>query len=144
MLLYASETWTLNLETQRTLETFERKVLRAIFGPVLEQGCWRARHNFELYKLYKEPQITQIIRSNRLRWLGHAWRAPKNNLTCLYTFTNPGGVRARGRPPTRWLDDTINDIKILKLKNWQTVALDRASWKKRAVEAAKTCNRLLC
>ncbi|KMQ81618.1 endonuclease-reverse transcriptase [Lasius niger] len=143
VLLYASETWTLNSDVQRALETFERKVLRTIFGPVQEQGCWRTRYNFELYRLYKEPQVTQIIRSNRLRWLGHVWRTPDNNPTRLYTFKNPGGTRARGRPPTRWLDDTENDIKILNIKNWQRVALDRLSWKKRAVEAAKTCNRLL-
>ncbi|GBM36259.1 hypothetical protein AVEN_145978-1 [Araneus ventricosus] len=99
--------------------------------------------NFELYRLYKEPQVTQIIRSDRLRWLGHVWRTPENNPTRLHTFKNPGGARARGRPSTRWLDDTENDIKILKIKNWQRVDLDRLSWKKRAVEAAKTCNGLL-
>ncbi|GBL83882.1 hypothetical protein AVEN_229675-1 [Araneus ventricosus] len=142
VLLYASETWTLNVDVQRALETFERKVLRTIFGPVQEQGCWRTRYNFELYRLYKEPQVTQIIRSNRLRWLGHVWRTPENNPTRLHTFKNPGGARAQGRPSTRWLDDTENDIKILK-KNWQRVALDRLSWKNRAVEAAKTCNWLL-
>ncbi|GFW20053.1 uncharacterized protein TNCV_867591 [Trichonephila clavipes] len=76
VLLYASETWTLNLETIRALETFERKALRTIFGPVKDQGCWRTRYNFELYRLYKEPQVTQVIRSNRLRWLGHIWRKP--------------------------------------------------------------------
>ncbi|GFW19228.1 reverse transcriptase domain-containing protein [Trichonephila clavipes] len=25
----------------------------------------------------KEPQVTQVIRSNRLRWLGHIWRSPE-------------------------------------------------------------------
>ncbi|GBM24228.1 hypothetical protein AVEN_272050-1 [Araneus ventricosus] len=48
VLLYASETWALNVDVQRALETFERKVLRTIFGPVQEQGCWRTRYNFEL------------------------------------------------------------------------------------------------
>ncbi|GFW26411.1 uncharacterized protein TNCV_383731 [Trichonephila clavipes] len=88
VLLYASETWTLNLETIRALETFRRKTLRTIFGPVKDQGCWRTRYNFELYRLYKEPQVTQVIRSNRLRWLGHIWRSPENNQTRAYTF-NP-------------------------------------------------------
>ncbi|GBO16714.1 hypothetical protein AVEN_127729-1 [Araneus ventricosus] len=143
VLLYASETWALNGDVQRALETFERKVLRTIFGYVQEQGCWRNRYNFELHRLYKEPQVTQIIRSNRLRWLGHVWRTPENNRTRLHTFKNPGRACARGRPSTRWLDDTENDIKILKIKIWQKVAFDRLSWKKRAVEAAKTCNRLL-
>ncbi|GFV02491.1 reverse transcriptase domain-containing protein [Trichonephila clavipes] len=105
VLLYASETWTLNLETIRALETFERKALRTIFGPVKEQGCWRTRYNFELYRLYKEPQVSQVIRSNRLRRLGHIWRSPENNQTRAYTFKNPMGSRARGRPPTRWIDD---------------------------------------
>ncbi|GFV67993.1 reverse transcriptase domain-containing protein [Trichonephila clavipes] len=103
VLLYASETWTLNLETVRALETFERKALRTIFGPVKDQGCWRTRYNFELYRLYKELQVTQVIRSNRLRWLGHIWRSPENNQTRAYTFKNPMGFRTRGRPPTREL-----------------------------------------
>ncbi|GBM91045.1 hypothetical protein AVEN_147503-1 [Araneus ventricosus] len=105
VLLYASETCTLNVDVQRALETFERKLLRTIFRPVQEQGCWRTRYNFELYRLYKEPQVTQIIRSNRLRWLGHVWRTPENNPIRLHTFKNPGGARARGRPSTRWLDE---------------------------------------
>ncbi|GFS79225.1 reverse transcriptase domain-containing protein [Trichonephila clavipes] len=63
-------------------------------------------HSFErLYRLYKEPQVTQVIRSNRLRWLGHIWRSPENNQTRAYTFKNPMGSRTRGRPPTRWIDD---------------------------------------
>ncbi|GFY07404.1 transposon TX1 uncharacterized 149 kDa protein [Trichonephila clavipes] len=103
VLLYASETWTLNLETIRALETFERKALRTIFGPFKDQGCWHTRHNFQLYKLYKEPQVTPVIRSNRLRWLGHIWRSPENNRTRAYTVKVPMGSRTRGRPPTRWI-----------------------------------------
>ncbi|GFU92601.1 endonuclease-reverse transcriptase [Trichonephila clavipes] len=144
VLLYASETWTLNLETLRALKTFERKALRTIFGLVKDQGCWRTRYNFELYRLYKEPQVTQVIRSNRLRWLGHIWRSPENNQTRAYTFKNPMGSRTRGRPPTRWIDDVENDLKTLNIKNWQRVAAYRWNWRKRAVEAAKTCSRLLC
>ncbi|GFU35876.1 endonuclease-reverse transcriptase [Trichonephila clavipes] len=54
-------------------------------------------------RLYKEPQVTQVIRSNRLRWLGHIWRSPEKNQTRAYTFKNPMGSRTRGRPPTRWI-----------------------------------------
>ncbi|GFY21857.1 endonuclease-reverse transcriptase [Trichonephila clavipes] len=72
--------------------------------------------------LYKEPQVTQVIRSNRLRWLGHIWRSHENNQTRAYTFKNPMGSRTRGRPPTRWIDDVENDLKTLNIKNWQRVA----------------------
>lgn len=143
VLLYGSETWTLNLDIQRSLETFERKILRTIFGPVQEHGCWRTRYNFELYRLYKQPQVIQVIRSNRLRWIGHLWRSPEGNPTRICTFKNPEGSRTRGRPRTRWLDDVENDLKILKIKNWKRVAGDRLGWRRRAVEAAKTCYRLL-
>ncbi|GFY13055.1 endonuclease-reverse transcriptase [Trichonephila clavipes] len=132
------ETWTLNLEIIRALETFERKALRTIFGPVKDQGYWRTRYNFELYRLYKEPQVTQVIQSNRLRWLGHIWRSPENNQTRTYTFKNPMGSRTRERSPTRWIDDVENDLKTLNIKNWQRVAAYRWNWRKRAVEAAKT------
>ncbi|GFW37931.1 reverse transcriptase domain-containing protein [Trichonephila clavipes] len=91
----------------------------------------------------EEPQVTQVIRSNRLRWLGHIWRSPENNQTRAYTFKNPVGSRTRRRPPTRWIDDVENDLKTLNIKNWQRVAAYRWNWRKRAVEAAKTCNRLL-
>ncbi|GFT95850.1 uncharacterized protein TNCV_312011 [Trichonephila clavipes] len=143
VLLYASETWTLNLETIRAPETFERKALRTIFGPVKDQGCWRTRYNFELYRLYKETQVTQVIRSNKFRWLGHLWRSPENNQTRAYTFKNLMGSRTRGRSPTRWIHDVEYVLKTLNIKNWQRVAAYRWNWKKRAVEAAKTCKKLL-
>ncbi|GFX86418.1 endonuclease-reverse transcriptase [Trichonephila clavipes] len=103
--------------------------------------------NFKLHVtwqkwLYKEPQVTQVIRSNRLRWLGHIWRSHENNQTRAYTFKKPMGSRTRGRPPKRWID-VENDLKTLNIKNWQRVAAYRWNWRKRAVEAAKTCNRLL-
>ncbi|GFU95344.1 cytochrome P450 3A18 [Trichonephila clavipes] len=58
---------------------------------------------FNPERLYKEPQVTQVIRSNRLRWLGHIWRSPENNQTRAFTFKNPMGSRTRGSPPTRWI-----------------------------------------
>ncbi|GFV19323.1 endonuclease-reverse transcriptase [Trichonephila clavipes] len=92
-------------------------------------------HTRFIHRLYKEPQVTQVIRSNRLRWLGHIWRSPENNQTRAYTFKNPMGSRTRGRPPTRWIDDVENDLKTLNIKNWQRVAAYRWNWKKRAVDS---------
>ncbi|GFW96107.1 endonuclease-reverse transcriptase [Trichonephila clavipes] len=65
-------------------------------------------------------QVTQVIRTNRLRWLGHIWRSPENNQTRAYTFKNPMGSQTRGRPPTRWIDDVENDLKTLNIKNWHS------------------------
>ncbi|GFW33213.1 endonuclease-reverse transcriptase [Trichonephila clavipes] len=95
---------------------------------------------FDLHGYHSVPPIakvpvTQVIRSNRLRWLGNIWRSPKNNQTRAHKFKNPMGSRTRGRPPTRWIDDVENDLKTLNIKNWQRVAAYRWNWRKRAVEA---------
>ncbi|GFV18584.1 endonuclease-reverse transcriptase [Trichonephila clavipes] len=92
--------------------------------------------------LQRTSSYTQVIRSNRLRWLGHIWRSPGNNQIRAYTFKNPMGSRTRGKPPTRGIDDVENDLKTLNIKNWQRVAAYSWNWRKRAVEAAKTWQSL--
>jgi hypothetical protein len=48
------------------LNRFEKKILRRIYGPTLERGCWRPRWNNELYSLYKETNIVEDIKIRRL------------------------------------------------------------------------------
>jgi hypothetical protein len=56
---------------QARLGVFERKVLRAIFGPTNDNGEGRIKYNDELYTLYKDSGILTHIKINRLRWAGH-------------------------------------------------------------------------
>jgi len=67
------------------LNTFERKILRRIYGPTQEGGRWHPRWNSELYGLYNEPNIVEDIKIRRLGWAGHMIRMeeeriPKNVL----------------------------------------------------------------
>jgi hypothetical protein len=39
------------------LNTFERKILSKIYGPIQENGIWRKRYNHELYNLYNDAEI---------------------------------------------------------------------------------------
>jgi hypothetical protein len=59
-----------------TLRVFENRVLRRIFGPKMEEVTeeWRRLHNKELYALYSSPNIIWVIKSRRLRWVGHVAR----------------------------------------------------------------------
>jgi hypothetical protein len=48
-------------------------VLRKIFGPRRDEvmGEWRKLHDEELHDLYSLPSIIRIIKSRRMRWVGH-------------------------------------------------------------------------
>jgi len=65
VLSYGSVTWTLTQTTEQMLKTFERKILRRIYGPIQEGGRWRPRWNNELYTLYRV--IHKSLRKFRTR-----------------------------------------------------------------------------
>jgi hypothetical protein len=50
VLLYGSETWALTKREKYHLLVFERKVLRTICGPKIENDVYRRRYNHELDK----------------------------------------------------------------------------------------------
>jgi hypothetical protein len=67
------------------INTLERKGLRRIFGPVNDRGIWGIRSNKELADLYEEIDLAILIKTLRLRWLGHVCtmeehRNPKKDL----------------------------------------------------------------
>jgi hypothetical protein len=48
-------------------------VLRRVFGPKRDEvtGEWRKLHNEELNDLYSLPSIVRVVKSRRMRWVGH-------------------------------------------------------------------------
>ncbi|GFY01323.1 hypothetical protein TNCV_5077891 [Trichonephila clavipes] len=46
------------------------------------------------------------------------------------------GNRPRGKPPLRWIGCFEKDLKILKVKNWKTIAKSREAWR-RLLEKAR-------
>ncbi|PNF13601.1 hypothetical protein B7P43_G17989 [Cryptotermes secundus] len=45
LLYYGCEGWTLNKKEESVINSFERKLLRRIYGPIKENGIWRIRYN---------------------------------------------------------------------------------------------------
>ena len=59
------------MEIENKFNIFERKVLHRITGPIQEDGQWTKRYNNELYEIFGESAIMNIIKAGRLRWAGH-------------------------------------------------------------------------
>ena len=136
VLIYGSESWTLGNIEETILGTFERKILRKMFGPVCHDGEWRIRYNIELYRIYNEIDVVKRIKVQRLRWLGHVARMDDNAPPKRIALgPPPDGRRRQGRPPLRWMDDVESDIQKLRIRNWREKARDREDWRRIVDEA---------
>jgi hypothetical protein len=78
VLLYGSETLVLTKRKEKQLLVFERKVLRTICGPKIENGVYRRRYNHELDKVFDSPNVLNVTKTSRLRYAGHMIRRPED------------------------------------------------------------------
>jgi len=96
---------------------------------------WQNRYNNEIFKLYKEMELTRNIRYRRLQRLGHAMmkdeRVPKKAVKG-YTEGRRPVEKHRGK----WLDAVSRDAKrMLKCRNWKGLTENRDTWRWRTEEA---------
>jgi len=72
---------------------FENRVLRRIFGLNRDEvtGEWRKLHNKELNNLYSSPNIVRVIKSRRMRWVGHVARMGEGRGVYRVLVGNPEG-----------------------------------------------------
>jgi hypothetical protein len=125
---YGSEIWCLTANDKRSLQTWEPKVLRKIYGPVYDNGIWRIMANKELMALYQELDIVAEIKKARLRLLGHVERMLEDRvIKKLYMSKSEG--RSVGRCKMRWLDDMEEDLRMMRISGWRGKAQRRDEWK---------------
>jgi len=89
--------------TVYTLRVFENMVLRGIFGSRRDEvtGEWRRLHKEELNDLYCSPNIVRVIKSRRMRWVGHVARMGEERGVYRVLVGKPEGRRPLGRPRRR-------------------------------------------
>jgi hypothetical protein len=88
---------------------FENRALRGVFGRKRDEvtGKWRKLHNEELWDLYSLPNIVRVVKSRRMRWVGHVARIGEGR----GVHGKPEGKRPLGRPRRRWEDNIKMDIQ---------------------------------
>jgi hypothetical protein len=101
--LYGCEIWFLIVREEQRLRVFENRVLRRIFGPKRDEltGGWRNLHNEELHDLYTSSSVSRMIKSRRMRLVGHVARMGEERNTCRLLVGKPEGKRQLGRPRRR-------------------------------------------
>ena len=78
---------------------FENRVLRRVFGPKRDEVTveWKKLHNEELNDLYSLRNMLRLVKSRRMRWVGHVARMGKDRCVHRVLVGKPEGKRPLGR-----------------------------------------------
>ena len=133
VVLYGCETWSLTLREERRLRVFENKVLRRIFEPKRDEvtGEWRKLRNEELSDLYSSPSIVRVIKSRRMKWVGHVARMGERRVVYRVLVRKPEWKRPLGRTRRRWEDNVKMDLNEVGCggMDWINLAQNRERWR---------------
>jgi hypothetical protein len=88
-------------------------MLRRIFGHKREEVTegWRKLHDEELYNLCFSPHIIRVIRSRRMRMVGHIVHMGEVKNLYIIFVRKPEGKRPLGRLRYRWEDNIRMDLR---------------------------------
>jgi hypothetical protein len=68
-------------------------------------------HNDELHNLYSSPNIVRLIKSRRMKWVGHVVCIGEGRGVYRVLVGRPEGKRPLGRPRCRWEDNVKMDLR---------------------------------
>ena len=94
-------------------------------------GVWRKLQNEDLNHLYCSLNNFRVIKSRRMRWVGHVARMGKRRGVYRVLVGKPEGKRPLGRPMRRWEDNIKMDLQKLEGggMDWIELAQDRDKWR---------------
>jgi hypothetical protein len=86
----------------------------------------RKLHNEELNDLHL-PNSVWVIKSRRMRWLGHVAHMGQGRGLCRVLVGKPEGESSQGRPRLRWEDNIKMDLQEVGCggMDWIELAQDR-------------------
>jgi len=112
---------------------FENKVLRRIFGRKRDEVTEECRklNNEELNDLYSSPNTLRVIKSRRMRWVGHVVRMGERRGVYRALLGEPEGKRSLGRFRRRWEDNIKMDLQEVGCEgmDWIELTQDKDRWR---------------
>jgi hypothetical protein len=105
-----------------------RKILRRIYGPVVEQGIWKIRTSQEMWELCKDLDVVADTKRNRTEWTGHVIRMDQESTVKKIFESKPERSRRRGRPSLRWLEDAEEGLREMQVRSRRRKTVDREDW----------------
>jgi hypothetical protein len=112
-----SECWPFSKKDGNTPRILERKMLRMVYVPINHNGIWITRYNNELYTLYNETDIVELIKMGRMGWLGHLCRIRELGPCRKLTRLKPEGTLRVAKPEFRWLESVEENLKKVGVRN---------------------------
>jgi hypothetical protein len=112
---------------------FENRVLRRMFELKRDEMTerWRKLHNEEVHDLCSSPSIIRMIKSRRMRWVGHVARIGEKMNVYKLLAGKPEGKRLQERPRYRWVDNIKTDLVEIGWGgvDWIGLTEDRDKWR---------------
>ncbi|KAE9414105.1 hypothetical protein Angca_009360, partial [Angiostrongylus cantonensis] len=104
-LTYASETWSLRNEDERSLSVMEHAVERTMLGVSCFAQVKDEIRSSDLCQRSKIKDTVLFAKQSKIRWAGHVVRMNGNQWTRAISYWILQDVkRTAGRPPSRWLE----------------------------------------
>lgn len=124
ILTYGHQSWYSTSTTDAKFLAFENKALRRILGIKWHQHITNAA----VREAANVPNVTEIVRLSRWRWLGHALRR-EGELVQDVPGWRPVGRRGRGRPRETWLRTMIGEVGYDNWHGLGELAQERDVWR---------------
>ena len=108
-------------------------LLKYYFGPQRDElrREWRKLHSEGLSDLYCSHNIVRVIKSRKMRWVGHVARILERRGVYRVLVGKPEGQRPLERPRRGWGDNIKMDLQDIKCGGveWIELAQDRDRWR---------------
>merc|ERR1712002_206763 len=127
-LLYACETWVMNVRERKKVEAVEMSCLRSICGV---RRTDRVRNGEVRRRCGKNVGVGERMDQGVLRWFGHVERMGEERLVRKVYESDVRGARCRERPRACWLDEVKRTLpgRGLGIQEAKECMQDRSEWR---------------